>query len=56
MFGQIPEEVLRAWSQLPEAVRLDPSLAVFQREYDRVHQTAEGQLVFCSLDSLYEME
>ncbi|XP_076162409.1 P protein isoform X2 [Ptiloglossa arizonensis] len=40
---QIPEEVLRAWSQLPEAVRLDPSLAVFQREYDRVHQTAEGQ-------------
>ncbi|XP_014474138.1 PREDICTED: P protein-like [Dinoponera quadriceps] len=38
IFGQIPEEVLRVWSQLPEAVRLDPSLALFQREYDRVNQ------------------
>ncbi|CAL7951356.1 unnamed protein product [Xylocopa violacea] len=42
IFGQVSEEVLRAWSQLPEAIRLDPSLAVFRREYDRVHQTAEG--------------
>ncbi|XP_011686106.1 PREDICTED: P protein [Wasmannia auropunctata] len=39
IFGQIPEEVLRAWSQLPEAIRLDPSLAVFQREYDRIAET-----------------
>ncbi|KAH0953383.1 hypothetical protein HN011_004922 [Eciton burchellii] len=36
IFGQISEEVLRAWSQLPEAIRLDPSLAVFQRECDRI--------------------
>ncbi|EZA62361.1 P protein [Ooceraea biroi] len=36
IFGQISEEVLRAWSQLPEAIRLDPSLAVFQRECDRL--------------------
>ncbi|XP_054005067.1 P protein-like isoform X1 [Hylaeus anthracinus] len=43
MFGQISEEVLRVWSQLPEAIRLDPSLASFQREYDRVHQTAEDK-------------
>ena len=43
IFGQIPEEVLQVWSQLPEAIRLDPSLAVFQREYDRVHQTEEGR-------------
>lgn len=43
IFGPIPEEVLRVWSQLPEAIRLDPSLAVFQREYDRVHQFAEGK-------------
>ncbi|XP_011869854.1 PREDICTED: P protein isoform X1 [Vollenhovia emeryi] len=39
VFGQIPEEVLRAWGQLPEAIRLDPSLAVFQREYDRIAET-----------------
>ncbi|XP_039302518.1 uncharacterized protein LOC120357074 isoform X1 [Solenopsis invicta] len=39
IFGQIPDEVLRAWSQLPEAIRLDPSLAVFQREYDRIRET-----------------
>ncbi|XP_076623101.1 P protein [Colletes latitarsis] len=37
IFGHIPEEVLRAWSQLPEEIRLDPTLAVFQREYDRVN-------------------
>ncbi|XP_017792609.1 PREDICTED: P protein-like [Habropoda laboriosa] len=43
IFGQIPEDVLRVWSQLPEAIRLDPSLAVFQREYDRVLQTTEGK-------------
>lgn len=41
IFGQIPEEVLRVWNQLPEAIRLDPSLAVFQREYDRVHHNDE---------------
>ncbi|XP_032665122.1 P protein [Odontomachus brunneus] len=41
IFGQIPEEVLRVWSQLPEAVRLDPSLAGFQRVYDRVNQITE---------------
>lgn len=46
ILGQIPEEVLRVWSQLPEAIRLDPSLAVFQREYDRVHQAIEGRWVF----------
>jgi len=39
IFGQISEEVLRAWSQLPEAVRLDPSLAIFQKEYDRMTET-----------------
>ncbi|XP_043789290.1 P protein-like [Apis laboriosa] len=43
ILGQIPEEVLRVWSQLPEAIRLDPSLAVFQREYDRVHHTVGGR-------------
>nr|XP_033201625.1 P protein-like [Bombus vancouverensis nearcticus] len=43
ILGQIPEEVLRVWSQLPEAIRLDPSLAVFQREYDRVHHAMEGR-------------
>lgn len=39
IFGQIPDEVLRAWGQLPEAIRLDPSLAIFQREYDRITET-----------------
>lgn len=43
IFGPIPDEVLRVWSQLPEAIRLDPSLAVFQREYDRIHQTNDGR-------------
>ncbi|XP_076244373.1 P protein [Calliopsis andreniformis] len=43
IFGQIPEEVLRVWSQLPEAIRLDPSLAVFQREYDRIYESSEGK-------------
>ncbi|KAI4487019.1 hypothetical protein M0802_012119 [Mischocyttarus mexicanus] len=37
IFGPIPDDVLRVWSQLPEAIRLDPSLAVFQKEYDRIH-------------------
>lgn len=36
IFGQISDDVLRAWSQLPEAIRLDPKLAVFQRECDRI--------------------
>lgn len=45
IFGQIPDEVLRVWSQLPEAIRLDPSLAVFQREYDRVNQKTEVKWV-----------
>ncbi|XP_015188878.1 PREDICTED: P protein isoform X1 [Polistes dominula] len=39
IFGPIPDDVLRVWSQLPEAIRLDPSLAIFQKEYDRIHQT-----------------
>ncbi|KYN37724.1 P protein [Trachymyrmex septentrionalis] len=39
ILGQIPEEVLRAWSQLPEAIRLDPSLAIFQKECDRITET-----------------
>ncbi|XP_066583327.1 P protein isoform X2 [Prorops nasuta] len=43
IFGSIPEEVLRVWSQLPEAIRLDPSLAAYQREYDRVNQTINGK-------------
>ncbi|XP_076289649.1 P protein [Lasioglossum baleicum] len=43
VLGQIPEEVLRVWSQLPPAIRLDPSLAAFQREYNRYHQIGEGR-------------
>ncbi|KYN03922.1 P protein, partial [Cyphomyrmex costatus] len=39
IFGKIPDEVLRAWSQLPEAIRLDPSLAIFQKECDRITET-----------------
>ncbi|XP_076379456.1 P protein isoform X3 [Megalopta genalis] len=42
VLGQIPEDVLRVWSQLPPAIRLDPSLAAFQREYNRYHQIGEG--------------
>ncbi|XP_078053556.1 P protein [Augochlora pura] len=42
VLGQIPEDVLRVWSQLPPAIRLDPSLAAFQREYNRFHQIGEG--------------
>ncbi|TGZ56788.1 P protein [Temnothorax longispinosus] len=45
VFGQIPEEVLRAWGQLPEAIRLDPSLAVFQKEYDRIAETRSADYV-----------
>ena len=33
--GNISEDVLKVWNQLPEAIRLDPSLAAFQKEYDR---------------------
>ncbi|XP_029173209.1 P protein-like [Nylanderia fulva] len=44
IFGQITDDVLRAWSQLPEAIRLDPRLAVFQRECDRI---AEARSVDC---------
>ncbi|XP_072762399.1 P protein isoform X2 [Anoplolepis gracilipes] len=40
LFGQISDDVLRAWSQLPEAIRLDPRLAVFQRECDRIAETS----------------
>ncbi|XP_058793379.1 P protein-like [Phymastichus coffea] len=36
VIGNISDEVLRVWGQLPEAIRLDPSLAVFQKEYERV--------------------
>ncbi|XP_015430492.1 PREDICTED: P protein [Dufourea novaeangliae] len=43
VLGQIPEKVLRVWSLLPPAIRLDPSLAAFQREYNRFHQATEGK-------------
>lgn len=36
IFGPITDDVLRAWSQLPETIRLDSRLAVFQRECDRI--------------------
>ncbi|KMQ84708.1 p protein [Lasius niger] len=45
IFGQISDDVLRAWSQLPEAIRLDPRLAIFQRECDRI---AEARSVDCA--------
>ncbi|GAB1867112.1 P protein [Camponotus japonicus] len=44
IFGQITDDVLRAWSQLPETIRLDPRLAVFQRECDRI---AEARSMDC---------
>lgn len=43
LFGKIPDEVLQVWSQLPETIRLDPSLAVFQREYDRMNEMTDEQ-------------
>ncbi|XP_015586943.1 P protein [Cephus cinctus] len=43
-FGSITDEVLQIWSQLPETVRLDPSLAGFQREYERITQTPGRRL------------
>ncbi|KAL6431151.1 hypothetical protein ACFW04_007103 [Cataglyphis niger] len=44
IFGQISDDVLRAWSQLPEAIRLDPRLAIFQKECDRI---AEARSMDC---------
>ena len=38
MIGNISEEVLKVWNKLPEAIRLDPSLAFFQKEYDRTQE------------------
>ncbi|XP_012217012.1 P protein-like [Linepithema humile] len=34
--GHFPEELLRVWDQLPETIRLDPSMSSFQKEYDRI--------------------
>ncbi|OXU23779.1 hypothetical protein TSAR_010202 [Trichomalopsis sarcophagae] len=42
VLGNISEEVLKVWSSLPEAIRLDPSLAVFQKEYERVQGRFTG--------------
>ncbi|KAJ8688448.1 hypothetical protein QAD02_024243 [Eretmocerus hayati] len=41
VLGDISEEVLKVWSQLPEAIRLDPSLAVFQKEFERLQGRSE---------------
>ncbi|XP_012265153.2 P protein [Athalia rosae] len=38
--GPISREGLQVWSQLPEAIRLDPSMAAFKREYERIYQNS----------------
>ncbi|XP_011499629.1 PREDICTED: P protein [Ceratosolen solmsi marchali] len=40
VIGNISEDVLRVWSKLPEAIRLDPSLAYFQKEYEKAQERA----------------
>lgn len=44
----IPYDVLQIWRQLPEAIRLDPSLAVFQTEYEKLHG---GDKSVCSINT-----
>ncbi|XP_014231140.1 P protein-like [Trichogramma pretiosum] len=41
VFRNLSKEMLSIWSRLPEAVRLDPSLAAYQRDYDNVHKFGE---------------
>ncbi|CAB0041262.1 unnamed protein product [Trichogramma brassicae] len=41
VFRNLSKEMLAIWSRLPEAVRLDPSLAAYQRDYDNVHKFGE---------------
>ncbi|XP_046615982.1 P protein-like [Neodiprion virginianus] len=38
--GPISQEGLQVWSQLPEAIKLDPSLAAFRREYEKVYHNS----------------
>ncbi|XP_012270916.1 P protein [Orussus abietinus] len=44
VFGPFSEEVLRVWSQLPDAIRLDPSLAAFQKEYEKIVENDEKRI------------
>ncbi|XP_043483813.1 P protein isoform X2 [Leptopilina heterotoma] len=41
-------DVIQIWRQLPEAVRLNPSLAVFQAEYEKLD---EGDKSICSINT-----
>ncbi|XP_033212029.1 P protein-like [Belonocnema kinseyi] len=36
VLGPLSQDVLQVWRQLPEAIRLDPSLGVFKQEYERI--------------------
>ncbi|KAK0081800.1 hypothetical protein PV325_011541 [Microctonus aethiopoides] len=41
VFGSISNEVLNVWSQLPQEIRLDPSLAHIQRQYNRLSSNSD---------------
>ncbi|XP_051153929.1 P protein isoform X2 [Leptopilina boulardi] len=41
-------DVVQIWRQLPEAIRLDPSLAAFQTEYEKLHG---GDKSICSINT-----
>lgn len=45
MLGPISHEGLQVWSQLPEAIRLDPSLAAFRREYEKIYESTMKKYV-----------
>ncbi|XP_043286804.1 P protein [Venturia canescens] len=47
ILGPISDEVLRIWCQLPECIRLDPSLGAIQREYERIALTAGHSRSLC---------
>ena len=53
MLGPISQDVLQVWSRLPEAIRLDPSLAVFQREYDRIQG---GDRSRCAKNKIFDFD
>ncbi|XP_058793349.1 P protein-like [Phymastichus coffea] len=40
--GNISEDFLKVWSKLPEAIRLDPSLAFMQKEYNKMQRNFSG--------------
>lgn len=36
-YSDVTEESIQMWADLPDEIRMDPSLSSFRQEYERIH-------------------